>query len=79
MANAPGTVDADYRGPTAVVFGNEAEGLSVSRTGDDVRPIRLPLLGVAGLVLCVGLGFLLTANMASNWFRPNDDNRLDRL
>jgi hypothetical protein len=40
---------------------------------------RLPLLGVAGLVLCVGLGFLLTANMASNWYRPQGNEGLDRL
>ena len=40
---------------------------------------RLPLLGVAGLVFCVGLGFLATANMAAKWYRGNDDNGQNRL
>ena len=40
-------IDADYRGPTAVVLGSEAQGLSAAWTGDDVRPIRLPMLGAA--------------------------------
>lgn len=37
----------DYRGPTAVVLGSEAEGLSAAWTNDDVTPVRLPMLGVA--------------------------------
>ena len=39
--------EADYRGPTAVVLGSEAEGLSPAWTDDDVTPVRLPMLGVA--------------------------------
>jgi TrmH family RNA methyltransferase len=39
--------EVDYRGPTAVVLGSEAEGLSAAWTDDDVTPIRLPMLGVA--------------------------------
>jgi TrmH family RNA methyltransferase len=38
---------ADYRGPTALVLGSEAAGLSSVWTGDDIRAIRLPMLGVA--------------------------------
>ncbi len=35
----------DYRGPTAIVLGSEAEGLSDAWSGDDVTAIRLPMLG----------------------------------
>ena len=39
--------DIDYRRPTAIVFGSEANGLSPLWTGDDIRAIRLPMLGAA--------------------------------
>jgi RNA methyltransferase, TrmH family len=39
--------EIDYRGPTAIVLGSEAAGLSAIWTGDDIRAIRLPMLGVA--------------------------------
>jgi RNA methyltransferase, TrmH family len=39
--------EADYRGPTAIVLGSEAAGLSPIWTGDDVQPVRLPMLGKA--------------------------------
>lgn len=47
--------------------------------GIQIPKAELPLLGVAGLVFCVGLGFMLTANMAAKWYRGNDDNGLNRL
>ena len=37
----------DYRGPTAIVLGSEAAGLSSIWTGDDIQAVRLPMLGVA--------------------------------
>jgi RNA methyltransferase, TrmH family len=37
----------DYRGPTAIVLGSEAAGLSSIWTGDDIRAVRLPMLGAA--------------------------------
>jgi RNA methyltransferase, TrmH family len=37
----------DFRGPTAIVLGSEATGLSSLWSGNDVRPIRLPMLGAA--------------------------------
>jgi TrmH family RNA methyltransferase len=37
--------EADFRGPTAIVLGSEAEGLSPTWTGDDIRAVRLPMLG----------------------------------
>jgi len=40
-------VDADLRGPLAVVLGSEASGLSDAWRGDDIAAIRLPMLGVA--------------------------------
>lgn len=38
---------ADYTGATAIVFGNEARGLSDVWSGDDVTAISLPMLGAA--------------------------------
>jgi TrmH family RNA methyltransferase len=37
----------DYRRPTAIVLGSEAEGLTSQWSGETFRPIRLPMLGVA--------------------------------
>ncbi|MHC4177059.1 MAG: TrmH family RNA methyltransferase [Planctomycetota bacterium] len=39
--------EVDYRGPSAVVLGSEAKGLSAAWTTNDVTPVRLPMLGVA--------------------------------
>jgi TrmH family RNA methyltransferase len=39
--------EVDYRGPTAIVLGSEAAGLSSAWTGDDIRAVRLPMLGKA--------------------------------
>lgn len=39
--------DVDYRRPTAIVLGSEAQGLSPVWSGDDIRAIRLPMLGAA--------------------------------
>jgi TrmH family RNA methyltransferase len=40
-------VEADLRGPLAIVLGNEAEGLSSTWRGKEVTAVRLPMLGVA--------------------------------
>jgi hypothetical protein len=34
----------------------------------------LPLLGVAGLVACLGLGFLVAARMARRWYEGDNDS-----
>ena len=39
--------EVDYRGPTAIVLGSEAAGLSPIWTGSDVQAVRLPMLGAA--------------------------------
>ncbi len=39
--------EVDYRRPTAIVLGSEAQGLTSLWSGDDVRAIRLPMLGMA--------------------------------
>jgi TrmH family RNA methyltransferase len=39
--------EVDFRGPTAIVLGSEAAGLSPIWTGDDVAAVRLPMLGAA--------------------------------
>ena len=49
-ARVDGAVDyteVDYRGPTAIILGSEAEGLSSLWTGEGVRAVRLPMLGAA--------------------------------
>jgi RNA methyltransferase, TrmH family len=40
-------VEADLRGPLAIVLGSEATGLSDAWRAPDVEPIRLPMTGVA--------------------------------
>ncbi len=39
--------EIDYRRPTAVVLGSEADGLSDAWTAADIQAIRLPMLGIA--------------------------------
>lgn len=39
--------EVDYRGPTALVFGSEAAGLSAAWSADEITPVRLPMHGVA--------------------------------
>jgi RNA methyltransferase, TrmH family len=39
--------EAEYRGPTAIVLGSEAQGLSGDWTGADIVPVRVPMLGIA--------------------------------
>jgi len=39
--------EVDYRRPTAIVLGSEAEGLSPIWSGDDIRAVRLPMRGAA--------------------------------
>jgi TrmH family RNA methyltransferase len=37
----------DFHGPTAIVLGGEAPGLSSAWTGDDITAVSLPMLGAA--------------------------------
>jgi TrmH family RNA methyltransferase len=39
--------EVDYRQPTAIILGSEAQGLTSLWSGDDVRAIHLPMRGVA--------------------------------
>jgi RNA methyltransferase, TrmH family len=39
--------DVDYRGPTAIVLGGEAPGLSPLWTGEGISAVHLPMLGAA--------------------------------
>ena len=38
---------------------------------------RLPLLGVAGLVACIGLGFLGASKMAADWYREDNSQKIE--
>jgi TrmH family RNA methyltransferase len=39
--------EVDYRGPTAIALGSEAEGLSTAWNAPDIIAVRLPMLGAA--------------------------------
>lgn len=43
----------------------------------DIRA-RLPLLGVAALVACIGVGFLVAARMAARWHREDGISGFDQ-
>ena len=40
-------VDADLRGPVALILGSESEGLSSAWQGEAVESVRLPMEGIA--------------------------------
>ena len=40
---------------------------------------RLPLLGVAALVACIGLGFFGASRMAARWYKEDAERRPDRM
>jgi len=42
--------------------------------GTQFPQTQLPLLGAAALVGCIGLGFLLTANIASRWYTADQES-----
>jgi TrmH family RNA methyltransferase len=39
--------DVDLRGPLAIAFGSEADGLTGAWAAADIEPVRLPMLGIA--------------------------------
>jgi TrmH family RNA methyltransferase len=39
--------EADFRGPAAIVLGNEAEGLTSAWSGSEIRAVSLPMRGAA--------------------------------
>lgn len=41
--------------------------------GTQFPQTQLPLLGVSALVACIGLGFLVTANVAKRWYMTDID------
>jgi TrmH family RNA methyltransferase len=47
VGSGPVFTEVDYSGPTAIILGSEAEGLSARWWADDIRPIHLPMLGRA--------------------------------
>ena len=47
--------------------------------GMQVPDAKLPLLGVAGLVACLGVGFLAAAKMASRWYEDESKSDYDRI
>lgn len=47
VGSGPCYTDVDYKGPTAMILGSEAEGLSARFWAEDIRPLHLPMLGRA--------------------------------
>lgn len=47
--------------------------------GIQVPDAKLPLLGVSGLVACLGVGFLGAAKMASRWYEDESKSDYDRI
>ncbi len=47
--------------------------------GLQIPEAQIPLLGVSGLVACVGLGFLGTAQMAKRWYAEDEKSGLGGL
>lgn len=47
--------------------------------GLQVPDAKLPLLGVAGLVACLSVGFLAAAKMASRWYEDESQSDYDRI
>lgn len=47
VGSGPLYTDVDYHGPTAIILGSEADGLSARFWADDIQPIHLPMLGRA--------------------------------
>lgn len=45
--------------------------------GIQVPEARLPLLGVSGLVGCLGLGFLGTSRMAKRWYEADEKDPME--
>ena len=61
---------------TGVILLPAAMGLAVLGLvlGMEYPDSRLPLLGVSGLVACLGIGFLGAARMARRWYESDDDS-----
>ena len=60
---------------TGVILLPAAVGLAVLGMvlGMEYPDTRMPLLGVSGLVACLGLGFLGAASMARRWYESDED------
>jgi hypothetical protein len=42
--------------------------------GTQYPQVQLPLLGASALVACIGLGFLVTANIARRWYVADNES-----
>jgi len=45
VGSGPVYTDVAYRGPTAIILGSEADGLSARFWAEDIKPMHLPMLG----------------------------------
>jgi hypothetical protein len=47
--------------------------------GHQVPEARLPILGAAALLACLGVGFLVASKIAGRWYRKESDSVADQL
>ncbi|MGB5293284.1 MAG: hypothetical protein WBN41_17705, partial [Lysobacterales bacterium] len=61
---------------TGLIMLPTAVGLAVFGLimGTQFPQTQLPLLGAAALVGCIGLGFLVTANIAKRWYTEDNES-----
>ena len=66
---------------TAMILLPVAVGLVVLALvlGLGVPDAKLPLLGVAGLVACIGLGFGVAAKVARRWYEDDSKSAYDEI
>ena len=66
---------------TAMILVPAAIGLAVLGLvlGIEYPDARLPLLGVSGLVACIGVGFMGAARMARRWYEGDNDSDFDTV
>jgi len=70
-------LDRDFR-LVAFILLSAAVGLAILGLVLGLQEIgaKLPLLGVSGLVTCVGLGFLVASRVAARWHREDGSQRI---
>jgi hypothetical protein len=66
---------------TALILLPTAVGLAVLGIvlGMEFDQSKLPLLGVAGLVACIGLGFAVAARVARGWYEDDNKSKYEEI
>lgn len=72
--------DIDFK-VTALWILPVAAGLAIMALilGIGVPQAKMPVLGAAALLACLGIGFLVASKIAARWNREDDDSERDQL